>query len=54
LYYAVVLGLPILLLDADATSQSAYDWFKVAKNDGDHKEAAGAETASRGHNGRTY
>ncbi|MCT9010786.1 ParA family protein [Streptomyces rhizosphaerihabitans] len=31
LYYAVVLGLPTLLLDADATSQSAYDWFKVAK-----------------------
>ncbi|WP_405856847.1 ParA family protein [Streptomyces sp. NBC_00988] len=31
LYYAVVLGLPTLLLDADATSQSAYDWFKVAQ-----------------------
>ncbi|MER7922383.1 ParA family protein [Streptomyces sp. NPDC096057] len=30
LYYAVVLNLPTLLLDADATSQSAYDWFKVA------------------------
>jgi cellulose biosynthesis protein BcsQ len=26
LYYAVVLGLPTLLLDADPTSQSAYDW----------------------------
>ncbi|MFD8736586.1 ParA family protein [Streptomyces sp. NPDC059618] len=34
LYYAVVLGLPTLLLDADATSQSAYDWFKVAKAEG--------------------
>ncbi|MFK0160814.1 ParA family protein [Streptomyces sp. NPDC090493] len=31
LYYAVVLGIPTLLLDADATSQSAYDWFKVAQ-----------------------
>ncbi|MCZ4605882.1 ParA family protein [Streptomyces sp. Lzd4kr] len=31
LYYAVVLELPTLLLDADATSQSAYDWFKVAQ-----------------------
>ncbi|MFJ9379970.1 ParA family protein [Streptomyces sp. NPDC101455] len=31
LYYAVVLDLPTLLLDADATSQSAYDWFKVAQ-----------------------
>ncbi|MFE3855146.1 ParA family protein [Streptomyces griseorubiginosus] len=31
LYYAVILGLPTLLLDADATSQSAYDWFKVAQ-----------------------
>ncbi|MFD4561291.1 ParA family protein [Streptomyces sp. NPDC058469] len=31
LYYAVVLGLPTLLLDADASSQSAYDWFKVAQ-----------------------
>jgi chromosome partitioning protein len=31
LYYAVVLGLPTLLLDSDATSQSAYDWFKVAQ-----------------------
>lgn len=31
LYYAVVLNLPTLLLDADATSQSAYDWFKVAQ-----------------------
>ncbi|SES03697.1 chromosome partitioning protein [Streptomyces sp. yr375] len=31
LYYAIVLGLPTLLLDADATSQSAYDWFKVAQ-----------------------
>jgi len=31
LYYAVVLKVPTLLLDADATSQSAYDWFKVAK-----------------------
>ncbi|MGW3130653.1 ParA family protein [Streptomyces sp. NPDC001123] len=31
LYYAVVLGVPTLLLDADATSQSAYDWFKVAQ-----------------------
>ncbi|MGW3312209.1 ParA family protein [Streptomyces sp. NPDC001073] len=31
LYYAVALGLPTLLLDADATSQSAYDWFKVAQ-----------------------
>lgn len=30
-YYAVVLGLPTLLLDADASSQSAYDWFKVAQ-----------------------
>ncbi len=26
-----VLGLPTLLLDADATSQSSYDWFKVAQ-----------------------
>ncbi|WP_328478434.1 hypothetical protein OHS71_08480 [Streptomyces sp. NBC_00377] len=26
-----VLDLPPLLLDADATSQSAYDWFKVAQ-----------------------
>ncbi|UUU29319.1 ParA family protein [Streptomyces sp. CA-210063] len=34
LYYAVVLDLPTLLLDADATSQSAYDWFKVAKAEG--------------------
>ncbi|MEW1771801.1 ParA family protein [Streptomyces sp. NPDC086777] len=34
LYYAVVLGLPTLLLDADATSQSAYDWFKVAQATG--------------------
>jgi cellulose biosynthesis protein BcsQ len=34
LYYAVVLGLPTLLLDADATSQSAYDWFKVATAEG--------------------
>ncbi|WP_371550479.1 ParA family protein [Streptomyces sp. NBC_00554] len=34
LYYAVVVGLPTLLLDADASSQSAYDWFKVAKADG--------------------
>ncbi|MER5431752.1 ParA family protein [Streptomyces sp. NPDC002588] len=31
LYYSVVLDLPTLLLDADATSQSAYDWFKVAQ-----------------------
>lgn len=31
LYYAVVLDLPTLLLDADATSQSAYVWFKVAQ-----------------------
>jgi Mrp family chromosome partitioning ATPase len=31
LSYAVVLNLPTLLLDADATSQSAYDWFKVAQ-----------------------
>ncbi|MFF5304890.1 ParA family protein [Streptomyces sp. NPDC013161] len=31
LYYALVLGLPTLLLDADATSQSAYDWFKIAQ-----------------------
>ncbi|MGW5474199.1 hypothetical protein [Streptomyces chartreusis] len=31
LYYAVVLGLPTLLLDADAAGQSAYDWFKVAQ-----------------------
>jgi chromosome partitioning protein len=31
LCYAVVLDLPTLLLDADATSQSAYDWFKVAQ-----------------------
>ncbi|MCA1217400.1 ParA family protein [Streptomyces sp. 8L] len=34
LYYAVVLGLPTLLLDADISSQSAYDWFKVAQADG--------------------
>ncbi|MCG7204736.1 ParA family protein [Streptomyces arenae] len=34
LYYAVVLGIPTLLLDADASSQSAYDWFKVAQADG--------------------
>jgi chromosome partitioning protein len=34
LYYAVVLELPTLLLDADATSQSAYDWFKVAQAEG--------------------
>ncbi|RPE38986.1 chromosome partitioning protein [Streptomyces sp. Ag109_O5-1] len=34
LYYAVVLGLPTLLLDADASSQSAYDWFKVAQAEG--------------------
>ncbi|MFE7030017.1 ParA family protein [Streptomyces sp. NPDC057621] len=34
LYYAIVLGLPTLLLDADATSQSAYDWFKVAASAG--------------------
>ncbi|WP_445517245.1 ParA family protein [Streptomyces sp. NEAU-174] len=34
LYYAVVLGLPTLLLDADAISQSAYDWFKVAQAEG--------------------
>ncbi|WP_149823698.1 hypothetical protein [Streptomyces tailanensis] len=31
LYYAVVLDLPTLQLDADATSQSAYDWFRVAQ-----------------------
>ncbi|MYX29717.1 ParA family protein [Streptomyces sp. SID8381] len=31
LYYAVVLGVRTLLLDADAISQSAYDWFKVAQ-----------------------
>ena len=31
LYYSVVLNLPTLLLDADATSQSAYDWYKVAQ-----------------------
>ncbi|MEE1763399.1 hypothetical protein [Streptomyces sp. SP18BB07] len=31
LYYAVVLGLPTLLLDTDATSKSAWDWFKVAQ-----------------------
>ncbi|WAU81201.1 hypothetical protein O1Q96_16315 [Streptomyces sp. Qhu-G9] len=29
-----MLGLPTLLLDADATSQSAYNWFKVAKTAG--------------------
>jgi hypothetical protein len=34
LYCAVVLELPTLLLDADATSQSAYDWFKVAQAEG--------------------
>jgi chromosome partitioning protein len=34
LYDAVVLGIPTLLLDADATSQSAYDWFKVAAAEG--------------------
>nr|WP_277611432.1 hypothetical protein [Streptomyces scabichelini] len=34
LYYAVILDLPTLLLDADATSQSAYDWFKVAQAEG--------------------
>lgn len=34
LYYAVVLGIPTLLLDADATSQSAHDWFKVAQAEG--------------------
>ncbi|MGC9542261.1 hypothetical protein [Streptomyces sp. UG1] len=34
LYYAVVLDLPTLLLDADATSQCAYDWFKVARAEG--------------------
>lgn len=34
LYYAVVLGLRTLLLDADAISQSAYDWFKVAQAEG--------------------
>lgn len=42
LYYAVVLDLPTLLLDADATSQSAYDWFKVA-------QAAGFEIPQPGH-----
>lgn len=31
LYYAVVLGVKTLLLDADAISQSAYDWWKEAK-----------------------
>ncbi|MGC0405241.1 hypothetical protein RKD27_007885 [Streptomyces sp. SAI-126] len=31
LYHAVALNLPTLLLDADVTSQSAYDWFKVAQ-----------------------
>lgn len=31
LYYAVVLGIPTLLLDADASSQSTYDWFKVTQ-----------------------
>ncbi|MFF2464211.1 hypothetical protein [Streptomyces mirabilis] len=34
LYYAVALDLPTPLLDADATSQSAYDWFKVATAQG--------------------
>ncbi|MCM2390974.1 ParA family protein [Streptomyces albipurpureus] len=34
LYYAVVLGKRTLFLDADAASQSGYDWFKVAKADG--------------------
>lgn len=28
------LDLPTLLLDADATSQSAYDWFNVAQAEG--------------------
>jgi chromosome partitioning protein len=31
LYCAVVLGLETLLLDADAISQSGYDWWKEAK-----------------------
>ncbi|MFJ1609214.1 ParA family protein [Streptomyces sp. NPDC088253] len=31
LYHAVVLNIPTLLLDADATSQSAYDWYRVAQ-----------------------
>lgn len=31
LCHTVALGPPTLLLDADATSQSAYDWFKVAQ-----------------------
>ena len=31
LYYAVVLGVKTLLIDADAISQSSYDWYKVAK-----------------------
>ncbi|WP_230194118.1 ParA family protein [Streptomyces coriariae] len=30
----VILNLPTLLLDADVTSQSAYDWFKVAQAEG--------------------
>jgi chromosome partitioning protein len=34
LYHAVVLGLPTLLVDADATSQSAYDWYKAAQAKG--------------------
>ncbi|MGW6459722.1 ParA family protein [Streptomyces sp. NPDC055078] len=34
LYYAVVLGRKTLFLDADAGSQSGYDWFKVAQADG--------------------
>ncbi|WP_030669526.1 P-loop NTPase family protein [Streptomyces cellulosae] len=34
LYYAVVLRLPTLLVDADATSQSAYDWYTAAQAKG--------------------
>jgi chromosome partitioning protein len=36
LYYATELRVPTLLIDADPSSQSAYDWYKVAKAEGWH------------------
>lgn len=43
LYYAVVLGMRTLLIDADTISQSSWDWYKVAKA---NAEANGEEMPS--------